>query len=145
MYNKEIFETPIKEKEKLYRGCFSKLKILSFEVSSTPESQNCSDYLHYIKSKNTSTLIDQKTTLAILGSKNGDLVMRNVNLDTHEHKDTSISNEVYPRGATLVSCKDGRLMVIGGEKPSNDQADIKSETGVSNRIVLSTNRCFLLS
>lgn len=58
MYGKEVFETPIKEKEKLYKGCFSKLTFLRFEVSSSPESSSCSDFLHYIKSKNTSTLTD---------------------------------------------------------------------------------------
>jgi len=58
MYNKEVFETPIKEKEKQYKGCFSKLSVINFEISSSPENPHCSDYLHSIKSKCTSTLTD---------------------------------------------------------------------------------------
>lgn len=82
--------------------------------------------------------------------------MRNVDLDTFsnhfgvslttlEQQDTMISKEKYPRGASVVCCKDGRMMIIGGEKPSSDLSDYEQTSGLSKRVVLSTNRCFLVS
>lgn len=63
-------------------------------------------------------------------------------------KNIEYKNERYPRGAAVSACKDGRILVIGGENPPiqvENDTTLENSQNNSENVVFSTNRCILLS